>query len=66
MSIIVDPYEFLVERRTPKKKARGAAAARRLDQRLVIKEHLLVKRLIERQRHSPPSAFEKDRRGVEQ
>ena len=66
MSIIVDLHEFFVERRTPKKKARGAAAARRLDQRLVIKERLLAKRLIERQRRSTAPADAKDRRGVEQ
>ena len=66
MSILVDLYEFLVERGTPKKKARGAAGVRRRDQRLVTKEDLLAKRLIERQRHLTTPAAGKDRRGVKQ
>ena len=66
MSIIVDLYEILVRRGKPKKKARGDAVARRLDQPLIIKEDLLAKRLIEEQRHSPYTAAAKDRRGVKQ
>ena len=66
MSIIVDLYEFLVERGTPKKKAGGVADARRPAQSLVIKEGALAKRLIEEHRHSPASTVGKDRRGVKQ
>ena len=46
MSIIVDLYEFLVQRRAPKKKARGAAGTRRLNQHRLTKEDLLAKHLI--------------------
>ncbi len=66
MSIIVDLYEILVRRGTPKKKAGGSADAPRPAQCLVIKEDALAKRLIEEQRHSPPSTVGKDRRGVKQ
>ena len=66
MSIIVDLYEILVRRGTPKTKVRGDADARRRDQPLIIKEDLLAKRLIEEQRHLPDTAAAKDRRGVKQ